>query len=133
MKFKKEIKGFASIPKLKKELDKVFSKYIRERDKKCVRCGKTTGLTCSHFWSRKHLATRYDEDNCDALCFPCHLFHWEKEKQGAYLDYMKRKLGVQRYDVLEYKAHSITKLVKGDYEYLLRYYIEELKRITKRF
>lgn len=93
-------------PTTSKKADILLSKYIRERDGKCVRCGKLTGLTNSHFWSRIHSATRYDPDNCDALCWlPCH-YTWEHEKQGEYRDFKLRQLGPKRYKALEARARS---------------------------
>ena len=77
--------------------DTMFSIYIRNRDGRCMRCGKTadrTQLSCSHFWPRQHSATRYDPENCVALCWvPCHKYNWEKEKQGEYRDFMLVWLG----------------------------------------
>ena len=68
--------------------DAKFSEWIRERDKKCLRCGTTENLTCSHFWSRSKSALRYEPDNCIALCaWKCHIYGWEKEKQGEYRDF----------------------------------------------
>jgi len=58
--------------------DIVFSKYYRVRDNwTCQRCSKTLpegsmGLHCSHFVGRSNYATRFNEDNCEALCFGCH-------------------------------------------------------------
>lgn len=88
----------------------MFSQWIRSRDgQKCVRCGKQTNLTCSHFWSRIHSATRYDPDNCDALCWlPCH-YTWEHEKQGEYRDFKLKQLGKKRYEALEKRARSVMK------------------------
>lgn len=60
--------------------DTAFSNYIRERDGwACRRCGKqytqpTMGLHCSHFMSRRHEGTRFDPENCDALCYGCHSY-----------------------------------------------------------
>ena len=56
-----------------KRLDAVFSQYIRLRHAKneiaeCYTCGKKDHykkLQCGHFMSRKHYATRWDEDNCE--------------------------------------------------------------------
>lgn len=90
-----------------KKADEEFSKYIRARDKRCVRCGRQNYLTCSHFWPRQHKATRFDPKNCVALCWmPCHKYHWEKEKQGAYRDYMVKRLGKKEYAILEVKARG---------------------------
>lgn len=71
-----------TVSKLKKELDKVFSEYIR---RKYAKNGKTNCYTCSrllewqqiqcgHFVSRQHLSTRYDEENCRPQCVGCNVF-----------------------------------------------------------
>lgn len=62
-----------------KKMDIVFSELIRARDKKCLRCGKTDNLQCSHLASRKHLAGRWNEHNAITLCVGCHLYFWHKE------------------------------------------------------
>ena len=92
-----------------KKADEVFSKYIRDRDKRCVNCGKTTNLTLSHYWNRYNSATRYDPLNCDTLCWmPCHI-RWEKQKQGDYMKFKLKQLGKKGYADLERKARSVVK------------------------
>ena len=54
----------------KRELDRVFSLYIRKRDPKCACCGRPTEV-CGHFIPRGKLATRWDEDNCFGWCADC--------------------------------------------------------------
>lgn len=85
--------------------DKFFSEYIRERDGRCVLCGKKDGLTCSHFWGRYASATRYDPENCDALCMGCH-FKVENAKQGVYLDFKMKQLGKKRYMALSNRYYQ---------------------------
>ena len=61
-----------TISKLKKELDKWFSLYIRLREAnefgmvQCFTCGIVRGykdgMQNGHFQSRKHLSTRFDEE-----------------------------------------------------------------------
>lgn len=86
--------------------DKKFSQYMREKYPQCQNCGRTVGIGVSHFWGRTHSSTRYDEDNCDVLCWlPCH-YTWEHEKQGAYKDFMIKKLGLKKYNILQRKAHT---------------------------
>lgn len=80
--------------------DKVFSLYIRTRDSwTCQRCGKrydppTNALHCSHFMGRGKEATRFDENNADALCYGCHQYFtshpaehyaWQVERKGQAL------------------------------------------------
>ena len=82
--------------------DNEFSKWIRRRDGKCLRCGTTDNLSNSHFWSREKSALRYEPDNCIALCtWKCHIYGWEKEKAGAYRDFMIARLGEARYEELK--------------------------------
>lgn len=110
MKKKKTAKKTAK-PKLwtSAKADKLFSLWVRARDGKCVRCGKTSNLQCSHFWSRQISATRYEPDNCVALCAGCHLYKWEIEKQGEYRDFMIWWLGDERYESLRRQSQSIVK------------------------
>ena len=112
---------------IEKELDEVFSKFIRARDKRCCRCGSPKRLTASHYWSRRHKSTRFDEDNVIALCFPCHIHQWEKEKQGDYKIYMTRRLGEQKMQLLEMKARSIAKYSAGEMLCMLQYYQKKLE------
>lgn len=77
--------------------DSIFSKYIRTRDDwSCKRCGKyyeppTSALHNSHFQGRGKENTRYDPENCDALCYGCHRYftsqpgehyQWQVEQKG---------------------------------------------------
>ena len=67
-----------SISKLKKEADRIFSLYIRERDNyTCYTCGKKgdkTNMDCGHYKSRVFLGTRYDEKNCHCQDKSCNIF-----------------------------------------------------------
>lgn len=69
------------------KLDKVFSEYIRRKDAKndiatCVTCGKKDHwkkLQNGHFMSRKHYATRWDEDNVGVQCSACNVFRYGEQ------------------------------------------------------
>lgn len=63
-----------SISKLKKEADRVFSLWIRKRDKKCYTCLKGKAEQCGHYISRSYLYLRYDERNCHGQCVGCNIF-----------------------------------------------------------
>ena len=91
-----------------KKADDEFSKWIRERDGQCMRCGSKKYLTCSHFWARQHKGTRFDPKNCITLCWmPCHKYHFEKEKQGDYREFMLTWLGEKEYKALEKRARRV--------------------------
>lgn len=93
-------------------VDTLFSKYIRTRDKwTCQYCGKHCGennslhkLECSHHFGRAKEATRFDPENCVALCFTCHSkFHDSKELRNGF---MITRLGQNRYDLLELRSNQ---------------------------
>lgn len=73
---KKKRKKLPSIKRLRNKLDALFNKYVRERDGKCIVCGSTEKLCCSHFYGKcARPATRWDTDNAYAMCSACHYRH----------------------------------------------------------
>lgn len=67
-----------SYPELKKKLDKVFSVFIRRRDRfvcfTCHKVGDKKSIQCGHYISRTYTVTRWDEVNCHAQCVSCNVF-----------------------------------------------------------
>ena len=128
-----------TISKLKKELDKWFSLYIRLRDATdegmvhCFTCGKVsnykTGMQNGHFQSRKHLATRWDNKNCQVQCVACNMFKsGEQYKFGLNLD---AKYGSGTADDLELLARQSFKITRSQYLDYIFYYksiVENLKK-----
>ncbi len=94
--------------------DKLFSLWIRGRDKwTCQRCHKvylpkSPGLNNSHYWGRGKESTRFEPDNCDALCFGCHRI-WEKDERDQYKAFKIKQLGQKRFDSLDLQAHTTKK------------------------
>jgi len=68
------MKKLKTISQLKKQADKVFSKWIREREKRCYTCDSTSNLQAGHFVSRSYLALRYSPDNVHTQCVSCNVF-----------------------------------------------------------
>lgn len=97
-----------------RQADKLFSIYIRNRDKwTCQRCHTryeppTTALHCSHYFSRVKECTRFEPDNCIALCFGCHNLWGHGDQRDEYTAFMKKKLG-KRFMGLIVQAHSSNK------------------------
>lgn len=96
-----------------RKADKLFSLYIRERDGwKCVRCGKqhdksSKNFGVSHYYGRRHEATRFDPENVDSMCnLPCHS-EWEHEKKEGreYYNFKLKQLGQDRFDRLLLRKH----------------------------
>lgn len=80
--------------KLEKELDGVFSLYIRNRGavdgwNRCITCNypfPIDELDCGHFISRKHLSVRWDERNAFPQCVECNrLMMGREDIYEAYL------------------------------------------------
>lgn len=53
---------------LKVRRDRVFSIFIRLRDRTCVLCGSTLNLECSHYHGRSNPESRVDPLNSHAMC-----------------------------------------------------------------
>ncbi len=128
-----------SISKLKKELDKIFSVFIRLRDAtdeglvQCITCSKVSyyksGMQNGHFQSRSYLATRFCEINCQPQCVGCNMFkQGEQYKFALALDF---KYGEGTADKIQINARQIQKFARVDYEDKISYYkslVENLKK-----
>ena len=57
-----------------KKADLIFSKYIRQRDGRCQKCGTDQNLQCAHIISRGYKQIRHNLFNAIALCRGCHLY-----------------------------------------------------------
>lgn len=84
-----------------KKLDKIISKIVRLRDKKCVCCGSTDKLQCGHYVSRKYNALRWDLTNCHAQCGGCNIIH--NRNPSTYSKYMIESYGTSIFKELENK------------------------------
>ena len=103
-----------------KKLDTVFSLYIRLRYAKneiseCYTCGKQDHykkLQCGHFMSRKHYATRWDEDNCQVQCYSCNVMRYgEQYKFGLKL---AKEKGQEFPELLLNKCRKTVKFTNQD-------------------
>lgn len=138
IKHKKSEKKSPSLSTLVERLDKVFSKYIRLRDAmpsglfRCISCGKIKPIEqadCGHFHSRTHMSTRFDEDNCHAECRYCNRF--SADHLIGYRENLIRKIGEQRYLLLEVKAHETRKWSHFELEQLVKYYKALVEKLQK--
>jgi len=129
-------RGKSDRSKIIAKLDKLYSDYVREKAGwKCARCGQIRKddkrvMTCSHYFSRRNLSVRWELDNLDCLCLPCHLYQWESEKQGEYQDYMKKKLGKEGYERLEQKHLMTWKVSTRELELLYQVDKGRLSKLT---
>jgi hypothetical protein len=130
----------ATISKLKKKLDKIFSEYIRLRDSdykgncKCISCGKEApafggSIHAGHLFSRRYLATRFDEKNVNAQCAYCNTFlngNQIKASRGV-----ENKWGKGTVQEIESRIHITVKLTRVDYEESIEYYKQKIRELNK--
>ena len=126
---KKKLKK-KSVSKLKKELDSVFSKYIRHKYSKnglvaCYTCGVVKPIKQmqnGHFQSRKHLSTRWSEDNCRPQDVGCNVFKYgEQYKFGEKL----KKEGID-VEALIFKSRQLQKFNKVELQEMIDEYKAKL-------
>ena len=138
IKRKRSEKKSPSLSALVERLDKVFSKYIRLRDAmpsgmfRCISCGKIKPIEqadCGHFHSRTHMSTRFDEDNCHAECRYCNRF--SADHLIGYRENLIRKIGEQRFLLLDVKAHETRKWSHFELEQLAKYYKKLVEKLQK--
>ena len=110
-----------------KVLDKVFSLWIRRRDKICQFPLRSKddyhagSLQNSHFYGRNARSVRWDEDNCDAICARHHQF-LEERKNAEYADWKLRQLGQERFDALKAKYYQLKRWTEPEKVELLEKY-----------
>jgi len=118
-----------------RKLDTIFSKYIRRRDcgygyAPCISCGKLITYDtsdCGHYENRKHMATRYDEKNCNAQCRACNRFS-EGNIQG-YRRGLIKKYGESEVEKIEIRRYNISKLSVPEIEILSKHYKGKLTNL----
>jgi len=119
---------------LKNKLDKIFSEYVRRRDVddhtgfgKCIDCGRETPFAegdAGHFVGRRHLSTRWDEDNVHFQHRYCNRF-----LNGRQYEY-GQALG-DRADELIQKSHQVAKFDATHLQYLIDIYKDKLAELKK--
>jgi len=127
-----------TISKLKKELDKIFSIYIRLREAneygmvQCFTSGRVyhyKKIHAGHFMSRRHLSTRWCETNVQPQSAADNLFgQGEQFKFGLNLD---SKFGEGTAEELQYKSRTTLKISRVEYEQKISYYKSLVDKLKK--
>ena len=113
------------------KLDNIFSQYIRLRYSKneiseCVTCGKQDHWKkqqAGHFISRKHYATRWDEDNVQVQCSGCNVFRYGE--QYLFSKYLGNDLSEQ----LLIKSRNIQKFKDNELLDMIDLYTEKVNNL----
>jgi 5-methylcytosine-specific restriction endonuclease McrA len=109
---------------IKRELDKLFSQYLRKIIGKCENCGRKDNLQIHHLFSRRYMALRYDPDNILVLCSGCH-FHFHNNPL-LWAEKAKAKLGEKKYNELLEKAKKPRKITNEELIELLEFLKKEV-------
>lgn len=116
--------------------DDAFSKCVRARTNyTCERCHKqydksSSGLHCSHNFSRRHRTIRWCKDNAIALCYSCHEWFGGNPLESG--DWLRNKLGNGMIDILTEKKNSRVKVPKLEEKDIAKHYREQLKIIEQK-
>lgn len=122
--------------RLVRQADEAFSRYIRLRDSspdgtfRCISCGRTLPTDeadCGHYHSRRHMGTRYDEDNAHAECRACNRFR--SDHLIGYARNLERKIGKERMDALSARAARACRLDRQDLLELARLYHAKARQL----
>lgn len=129
------MKGKSTIKTLKRKLDEIFSKFIRQRNADangyvpCFTCGNIdhwSRMDAGHFISRRYLAIRWDEINVQTQCKNCNIF-----KQGEQYIFgikLREKYGENVVLNLGIKRHNKCKMDRLKYEVLIQEYQDKLSK-----
>ena len=121
-----------------RKLDRIFSEYIRLRDADsngfihCCTCGKIVywkRSDCGHYNNRRHLYTRWDEQNCSAQCRNCNRF--EEGNKDRFKEYLLKKYGQQVVDLLAVRRTIFRKYHRFELELMIKCYTEKVKEMKK--
>ena len=87
-------------------------------------------MHAGHFMSRKHLSTRWNEDNVQVQCPKCNLFgQGELYAFGKLLDVRVRD-GIS--EELESLSRTTVKIMRFEYEEMIQKYKKEVKNAETR-
>lgn len=120
------------------KLWRIFSTYIRLRDADengyitCITSGRRVHWTeadAGHFISRRHLATKFDEQNVNAQSR--HDNRFAAGKQYEYGLAIDRKYGKGTAEKLLLKSRQVCKRGKYEIEVMEKYYKEKVKELKK--
>lgn len=119
---------------MRKEADRIFSMYVRLRDRNamgetfCYTCPKTADfkkMQNGHFVPRQYLSVRYDETNCHAQCYACNMLY--NGQPSAYAKRLKIEYDKDIVELLESRRKEICH--DFDYQSIIDIYTEKLEKM----
>ena len=123
------------MPVKQSTLNTLFSRFMKlKAEGKCEACGQYVrsvyGYQNHHgVVHRRYSVTRWEEDNCAALCARCHKeFHDFPNSLNR--DFFIKKIGTDRMEQLELMAHTQPRLSEKSRQEI-KVYLKERIRILK--
>ena len=116
------------------KLDKVFSLYVRQKDKddnggvKCYTCDAYKhwkDMHCGHFISRVYYSTRWEVDNCRVQCPSCNLYH--QGQQYIFGKRLESEIGIGRIEQMQEAKHHASKFSVQDYKDMIEDFSKRLE------
>lgn len=124
---------------LKAKLDRVFSEFIRRRDCikagnkgfiRCYCCGKMIEWRksqCMHYIPRQHIATRFNEINCNAGCVHCN--YYMNGNIEEYVLHLQKEHGDEIINKLAIAKKSTSKISEFEYGIMINEYKNKIKEL----
>ena len=131
-------KKLKTLTKLKKELDAIFSTYVRLRD--CTIDGIATCVTCGdakhykkmqngHFMSRRHMSTRFEPMNTAVQCMGCNMYNQGMQYEMS--KYLDKTYGKGTAEDMQVLSRQTKKIGRHDYEFEIALYKGLVKNIKE--
>ncbi|MCP3681721.1 MAG: recombination protein NinG [bacterium] len=118
-----------SLPQLKKKVQRVVNKYVRERDKDlpCISCGKMVEKKdAGHYVAQGSSGLlRFDTQNINGQCRGCNRF-----KYGNLIEYrigLVERIGEDHVKLLEESRHETYRYTREELEMLLERFKSSIK------
>lgn len=136
LKRKKRIPKRKTLPQLIKQLDDVFSIYVRKSNEdengiiRCFTCGRAMTFKIAqngHYIGRQYKAVRFSEINCQPQCAACNLFN-EGEKV-KFRENLVKKYGEQEVIKLEQQKNNRFRMERGVIELLISEYQKKISEL----
>lgn len=121
---------------LKRNLDAVFSRWLRSKDSDgrgvatCVTCGQKRSwqeLQCGHYISRVHLSTRWLPENCAVQCSTCNVLR--RGNFGEFTLYLIKTYGLDHIQKLVDLKRKSVKYSRGDLQAMIEEYQAKLEAL----
>ena len=136
----KALKKAKTLPKLIKEADREFSRYVRLRDCEykdgvwvgaCISCERqlvvvdadlhwNSGSNLGHYVSRAAKSTRYSEENCNLQCAACNAWRDKVSMLDSYRRALNQKYGNGTAQRLKRESKILHKPTRQELEQIIK-------------